>query len=160
MLGTASSFSVFVENDFGANGSDCEGRIACGGGANLGEMEFYSTNSSEYASVIVGRGPLQQFDSNNKIFVVGTKVKDSDIKVNGTVYKKDLIDFSTEFSYLRNTSLNLAAKENGTVNIEILGANILLSAEQIVITILQLIHLFLIQISVLLISKFQRILIV
>lgn len=118
LLGTASSFSVFVENDFGANGSDCEGRIACGGGANLGEMEFYSTNSSEYASVIVGRGPLQQFDSNNKIFVVGTKVKDSDIKVNGTVYKKDLIDFSTEFNYLRNTSLSLAAKENGTVNIE------------------------------------------
>lgn len=31
LLGTASSFSVFVENDFGANGSDCEGRIACGG---------------------------------------------------------------------------------------------------------------------------------
>lgn len=118
LLGTASSFSVFVENDFGANGSDCEGRIACGGGANLGEMEFYSTNSSEYASVIVGRGPLQQFDSNNKIFVVGTKIKDSDIKVNGTVYKKDLIDFSTEFNYLRNTSLSLAAKENGTVNIE------------------------------------------
>lgn len=118
LLRTASSFSVFVENDFGANGSDCEGRIACGGGANLGEMEFYSTNSSEYASVIVSRGPLQQFDSNNKIFVVGTKVKDSDIKVNGTVYKKDLIDFSTEFNYLRNTSLSLAAKENGTVNIE------------------------------------------
>lgn len=117
LLGTASSFSVFMENDFGANGSDCEGRIACGGGANLGRMEFYSTNRGDYASVVVGRGPLQQLDSGNRIFVVGTQVKDEDIKVNGTVYHEDLIDFNSEFNYLRQVSKSLAAKGNGTVSI-------------------------------------------
>ena len=37
LLGTATLFSVFVENDFSGNGSDCEGRLAVGGGANLSD---------------------------------------------------------------------------------------------------------------------------
>lgn len=118
LLGVASSFSIFIENDFGAHGSDCEGRIACGGGANLGKMEWYSTNTSQYASVIVGRGPLQQFDGGNRIFVASTQVKDSDIKVNGTIYKEDLIDFSKEFAYLRQVSKDLSKNQSGTVTIE------------------------------------------
>lgn len=58
MLGVASAFSVFVKNDFGANGSDCEGRIFAGHSANIGTMEYYSTARSSSASVIVGSGVL------------------------------------------------------------------------------------------------------
>ena len=41
-LGAASQFSVFLEGDFSANGSDCEGRLAAGGNANMGDPVSYS----------------------------------------------------------------------------------------------------------------------
>ena len=37
-LGVASLFSVFLRGDFDAEGSDCEGRLAAGGNANIGTM--------------------------------------------------------------------------------------------------------------------------
>lgn len=119
LLGIASAFSVFVENDFGCNGSDCEGRIACGGGANVGNFQWYSTSTkTNYASVIVGRGPLCNFDSGNRIFVVGTECPDNDIQVSGTVYKADLIDFESEFTKLRTISQDLKEETATAAKVE------------------------------------------
>ena len=102
LLGTASLFSVFVEGDFGANGSDCEGRLAAGGAANISTMTpFYHVGmefadyASEVAMVIVGEGPISNFTFQNEAAVViGKDMPDENVQLDSTpvLYRADLID--------------------------------------------------------------------
>lgn len=113
LLGVSSAFSVFLEKDFAANGSDCEGRIAVGGGANLGTMGGYSTGTKNNtgADVIIGNGPLTNFTTGDRIFVVENE--DAEISIIGDIRYKNLINFEKEFNSLRKTSLELAKNETG-----------------------------------------------
>lgn len=110
LLGVASAFSVFVEEDFGANGSDLEGRLFAGGSANIGAMEYYSTARSEYASVVIGNGTLSHFDVGERIFVFGTEA--TNLLQGKNLYQRDLINTEKVFSELRQTSSKLADMDN------------------------------------------------
>lgn len=118
LLGVASSFSVFLEEDFAADGSDCEGRIAVGGGANLGAMDGYSVGikNENGADVIVEDGPLTNFTTGDRIFVVENK--GAEIGISGDIRYEDLIDFNKEFNILREISLSLAENETGSYSID------------------------------------------
>lgn len=119
LLGVASYFSVFVENDFGANGSDCEGRLAAGGAANHSDMTphyhvgmEFADYASEVAMVIVGEGPISNFTfTNEAAVVIGADMPDENIQLENTpmLYRADLIDFDAEFAYLRDVSAKLGA---------------------------------------------------
>lgn len=115
LLGVASAFSVFVEEDFGANGCDCEGRIFAGHSANVGSVEAYSVADSAAASIIIGNGTLSNFDLGNHIFVYGSQ--GNSLLSGDNIYQTDLIDAKKEFERLREISLKLSEMENGTIEI-------------------------------------------
>lgn len=115
LLGVASAFSVFVEEDFGANGCDCEGRLFAGHSANVGSVEAYSVADSAAASIIIGNGTLSNFDLGNHIFVYGSQ--GSSLLSGDNIYQADLIDTEKEFERLRKISLKLSEMENGTIEI-------------------------------------------
>ena len=106
---------MFVEQDFGANGCDCEGRIFAGHSANVGNIEAYSVEDSAAASVIIGDGILSNFDLGNHIFVYGNQ--GSSLLSGDNIYQADLIDTEKEFERLRKISLRLSEMENGTIEI-------------------------------------------
>lgn len=114
-LGVASAFSVFVEEDFGANGCDCEGRIFAGRSANVGEATSYAVAEDSGASVIISDGILSNFDMGNRIFVYGSN---GETQLTGdNVYQVDLIAAHEEFENLREKSKKLSQKNNGEVKI-------------------------------------------
>lgn len=113
MLGVASAFSVFVEEDFGANGCDCEGRIYAGHSANVGESKYYSAAYDDGASVIIGDGTLSNFDIGHRIFVYGTNA--TNLLEGGQVYQTDLFDKEKVFKQLKRKSIELSYVENGYV---------------------------------------------
>lgn len=114
-LGVASAFSVFVEEDFGANGCDCEGRIFAGHSANVGEVTSYAVAEDSGASVIISDGILSNFDMGNRIFVYGSN---GETQLSGdNVYQADLIAAHEEFEKLREKSRKLSQKNNGEVKI-------------------------------------------
>ena len=115
LLGVASAFSVFVEEDFGANGCDCEGRIFAGHSANIGSIEAYSVADSAAASIIIGNGTLSNFDLGNHTFVYGSQ--GNSLLSGDNIYQADLIDTEKEFERLRKISLKLSKMENGTIEI-------------------------------------------
>lgn len=110
LLGIASQFAVFVEEDFGANGSDCEGKIFVGGSANLGTATWYSAaRVGVEASVIVQGKVLKNFDSGDRIFVAG---EDTDVQIQSEhVIRGNVIDTEKEFAKLREVSTNLSTQE-------------------------------------------------
>lgn len=115
LLGVASAFSVFVEEDFGANGCDCEGRIFAGHSANVGEATSYAVVEDSGASVIISDGVLFNFDKGNRIFVYGSN---GETQLTGdNVYQADLIAAHEEFEKLREKSRKLSQKNNGEVKI-------------------------------------------
>lgn len=115
LLGVASAFSVFVEEDFGANGCDCEGRIFAGHSANVGEATSYAVAEDSGASVIISDGILFNFDKGNRIFVYGSN---GETQLTGdNVYQADLIAAHEEFEKLREKSRKLSQKNNGEVKI-------------------------------------------
>lgn len=110
-LGAASQFSVFLHDDFAAHGSDCEGRLAAGGNANMGDPVSYSVGAklpenSKAAKVVVGGNTLQNFQPDNKNFVMGSEGTISQEIINHMndgqceVYVGKLIDFDKEFQLL------------------------------------------------------------
>lgn len=119
-LGVASQFSVFLREDFAAEESDCEGRLAVGGNANIGSFLNYSvgakfTGSESAAHVVVGGDTLTQFSPGTNNFVVGTAVNVDDALINGTgcsVYEGSLFDFDAAFDLLEERSAELAAMES------------------------------------------------
>ncbi len=123
-LGIASTFSVFVQEDFTADGSDCEGRLGAGGNANLGEVTpNYSVGAkleenANFAEVVVGGDTLVNFQPDGKKFVVGTATNVGqtilDYAKNGqsAVYEGQLIDFDKEFELLTQRSEALASYED------------------------------------------------
>lgn len=111
LLGVASAFAVFVEEDFGANGSDCEGRIFAGHSANVGTARGYAVAEVDGASVIIGNGELSGFDIGNRTFVYGTEGTSS---LQGErIYQADLIDTAKEFEALREKSVALSQLTEG-----------------------------------------------
>ena len=125
-LGIASQFSVFVHEDFEVDGSDCEGRLAAGGNANMGNTTpNYSVaakvDDTEVAHVVVGGDQLRNFQpGGDRNFVIGTAgTIDDDLiqqAINGQdhIYEGQLIDFDKEFAFLESRSKQLAAMENNT----------------------------------------------
>lgn len=122
-LGVASQFSVFVREDFTAIASDCEGRLAAGGSANLGETPgAYEASSktdpeSNFANVVIGGSTLRNFQASNMKFVCPddasiddtiTTFMDNDMC---SVYHGQLFDFDEVFSMLEERSAYLAEKE-------------------------------------------------
>ncbi|MGB4091840.1 MAG: choice-of-anchor A family protein, partial [Ruminococcus flavefaciens] len=118
-LGAASQFSVFLHDDFAAYGSDCEGRLAAGGNANVGDPVSYSVGARlpegfSAAQIVVGGDTLTNFQPENKKFVVGSKGNISPEILNHMndgqteVYIGKLIDFDKEFALLRERSEYLA----------------------------------------------------
>lgn len=111
ILGLAQEFAVFVEEDFGANGADCEGRLFVGGSANLGNMQWYSTKRvGSAASAIIQGNTLKNFDSGDRIFVVGENTN-VEIQSNNIVRAK-LIDTEKEFENLREVSKQWSTMES------------------------------------------------
>ncbi len=130
-LGIASTFSVFVQEDFTADGSDCEGRLGAGGNANLGEMTpNYSVGAKleedvNYAKVVIGGDTLVNFQPDGKKFVVGTATNVGqtilDYAKNGQaeIYEGQLIDFDKEFELLTQRSEEMASLEdNATLEMD------------------------------------------
>lgn len=129
-LGVASLFSVFLRGDFDAEGSDCEGRLAAGGNANIGTMANYSVGArleEEFsaAQVVIGGDTLTNFQPNGKKFVVGEvgTVDDVILEYHNIglceLYEGELIDFDKEFALLNERSRTLAESEENaelTVN--------------------------------------------
>lgn len=114
-FGVASAFSVFVEEDFGANGCDCEGRVFAGHSANVGEATSYAVAEDSGASVIISDGILFNFDKGNRTFVYGSN---GETQLTGdNVYQVDLIAAHEEFEKLREKSRKLSQKNNGEVKI-------------------------------------------
>lgn len=119
-FGVASQFSVFLREDFAAEESDCEGRLAVGGNANIGTFLNYSvgakfTGSSDAAHVVVGGDTLTQFSPGTNNFVVGTALNVDDAILNGTgcsVYEGQLFDFDEAFALLEERSAELAQMES------------------------------------------------
>lgn len=128
-LGTASQFSVFLHDDFAAYGSDCEGRLAAGGNANLGDPVSYSVGArleegTKVAQIVVGGDTLTNFQPQDKRFVMGKKGNVSQEILSHVadgqteLYVGKLIDFDAEFSLLRERSRYLAAQiPNATLEI-------------------------------------------
>ncbi len=123
-LGIASQFSVFLQGDFTAIGSDCEGRLAAGGSANLNPDNMaYSAGSrvekdTAKAHVIIGGDTLKNFDPGQRNFVVpeGATVSD-DIygqvnTGNCKLYRGQLIDFDEEFKKLIQKSQDISKLES------------------------------------------------
>lgn len=123
-LGLASAFTFFLQNDLNIDTCDIEGRIAVGGGANLTEnapnydvgKKIIQQNVNA-AHVVVGRGPLKNFNTGFKNCVIGSGVLNesveskffaNDSKV--VVYRGDIIDFEEEFVLLRNKTLEYSRK--------------------------------------------------
>ncbi len=118
-LGVASQFSVFVEGDFKAEGSDCEGRLAAGGSANLGtSTPSYSVGAkldeeTTAAQVIIGGNTLQHFEPDNITFVAPLNAEIEPVIMNymsnGSckVYSGELFDFAEQFALLRERSTYL-----------------------------------------------------
>ena len=129
-LGVASQFSVFVEGDFKAEGSDCEGRLAVGGSANLGtSTPSYSVGAkidedTTAAKVVIGGDTLQHFEPNNVTFVAPLNAEIEPIIMsymsNGSckVYSGKLFDFAEQFALLRERSTYLKGlSENAELEI-------------------------------------------
>ena len=110
LLGIASQFAVFVEEDFGANGSDCEGKIFVGGSANLGTATWYSAaRMGAEASIIVQGKVLKNFDTGDRIIVAG---EDTDVQIESEhVVRGNVVDTEKEFTRLREVSTNLSTQE-------------------------------------------------
>lgn len=129
-LGAASQFSVFVEGDFTAEGSDCEGRLAAGGSANLGKSTpSYSVGAkldenTTAAKVVIGGNTLQHFEPNNINFVAPLNAEIEPVIMNymsnGSckVYSGKLFDFAEQFALLRQRSTYLKGlSENAELEI-------------------------------------------
>jgi choice-of-anchor A domain-containing protein len=121
-LGAASQFSVFLHDDFAAHGSDCEGRLAAGGNANLGDPVSYSVGAkleegTKAAQIVVGGDTLKNFQPDEKHFVVGSEGTISDEirhfadEGQCEIYVGQLIDFDKEFELLRERSKYLSELE-------------------------------------------------
>ena len=122
-LGAASQFSVFLNGDFNANQSDCEGRLAAAGNANLGEeTPYYSVGAKlegagDVAHVVIGGNTLTNFGANQKNFVMGENLtiggQVAEYMANGNcnVYVGELFSFEEEFQRLNNRSDMLAAED-------------------------------------------------
>ena len=129
-LGAASQFSVFLHDDFAAHGSDCEGRLAAGGNANMGDPLAYSVGAkvesgSKAAKVVVGGDTLKNFQPDDKRFVVGSngsisrEIIDHENAGQCEIYVGDLIDFDAEFDLLRKRSKYLSELEpNASLGID------------------------------------------
>jgi len=115
ILGVASAFSIFVEEDFGANGCDCEGRIYAGHSANVGESRYYSTIYDNGASVVIGDGILSNFDTGHRIFVYGTH--GTNLLEGGQVYQADLFDKEETFRQLKRKSIELSYYKAGEIRV-------------------------------------------
>lgn len=125
-LGVASQFSVFVEGDFKAEGSDCEGRLAAGGSANLGtSTPSYSVGAkldeaTTAAQVVIGGNTLQHFEPNNITFVAPLNAEIEpvimDYMSNGSckIYSGKLFDFAEQFALLRERSTYLKELSENT----------------------------------------------
>lgn len=128
-LGVASQFSVFLNGDFTALGSDCEGRLAAAGSANLGdETPSYSVGAKladgneNVAHVVIGGQVLKNFQPNQMNFVAPL---DADVQQifldymeNGDckVYEGELFSFEDEFKKLNERSFYLKnLEENATL---------------------------------------------
>ena len=121
-LGAASQFSVFLHDDFSAHGSDCEGRLAAGGNANMGDPVSYSVGAkleegTKVAQIVVGGDTLKSFQPDGKRFVVGSEgIISDEIKHFADdgqceIYVGKLIDFDKEFELLRERSKYLTELE-------------------------------------------------
>lgn len=121
-LGAASQFSVFLHDDFSAHGSDCEGRLAAGGNANMGDPVSYSVGAkleegTKAAQIVVGGDTLQNFQPDEKRFVVGSEgtiseeIKHFADENQCEIYVGKLIDFDKEFELLRERSKYLTELE-------------------------------------------------
>ena len=121
VLGIASQFCIFLEDDFKSHDSDAEGRIAVGGGANLspyigwdyevGKGDYNTGESLEsllgdsgYAHLIINNGPVRQLNTDNRqIFWIGDGVDMNDTATNYRKYglyqdAKDQFFQSSDFS--------------------------------------------------------------
>lgn len=129
-LGVASQFSVFVEGDFTAEGSDCEGRLAAGGSANLGtSTPSYSvgaklTEGTTAAQVVIGGNTLQHFEPNNMTFVAPLNAEIEPVIMSYMsndsckVYSGELFNFAEQFALLRERSTYLKGlSENAELEI-------------------------------------------
>ncbi|MCR5599116.1 MAG: choice-of-anchor A family protein [Ruminococcus sp.] len=125
-LGAASQFSVFLHDDFAAHGSDCEGRLAAGGNANMGAPVSYSVGAkveegSKAAKVVVGGNTLQNFQPDDKRFVVGSSDHVSQEIIDHAkagqceIYVGQLIDFDAEFALMKARSKYLTDLEPNAV---------------------------------------------
>lgn len=113
ILGIASAFGVFAKEDVGFNGCDLEARLACGGNANIGAMEYYSTARCGGASVICQGDTLTNFDTGDRLFAVGPDTK---VNINTTnIVRGNWIDFEKEFDRLEEISWNFIKENNGSV---------------------------------------------
>lgn len=125
-LGVASQFSVFVEGDFTAEGSDCEGRLAAGGSANLGtSTPSYSVGAKldediTAAQVVIGGNALQHFEPNNINFVAPLNAEIEPVIMNYMsnglckIYSGKLFDFAEQFALLRERSTYLKGLSENT----------------------------------------------
>ena len=128
-LGAASQFSVFLHDDFAAHGSDCEGRLAAGGNANMGDPVSYSVGAkipdgSKAAKIVIGGDTLKNFQPDDKRFVMGSEgsiSKEITDHMNAgqcEVYVGKLIDFDAEFNLLNERSSYLnGLKPNANLGI-------------------------------------------
>jgi len=113
ILGIASAFGVFAKENVGFNGCDLEARLACGGSANIGTMEYYSTTHCGGASVICQGDTLTNFDTGDRLFAVGPDTK---VNINTTnIVRGSWIDFEKEFDRLEEISWNFTNENNGNV---------------------------------------------
>ena len=147
VLGIASQFCIFLEDDFKSHDSDAEGRIAVGGGANLspyigwdyevGKGDYNTGESLEsllgdsgYAHLIINNGPVRQLNTDNRqIFWIGDGVDMNDTATNYRKYglyqdAKDQFfqssDFSVadQFALLQKNSQKLSRqKATGTFSV-------------------------------------------
>jgi choice-of-anchor A domain-containing protein len=115
---------VFLNGDFEANESDCEGRLAAAGNANMGdETPYYSVgakleNAGDLAQVVIGGDTLVNFGAGGKNFVMGEYLTVSgeieSYMENGNckVYVGELFDFEEEFQRLNDRAQFLIEQEN------------------------------------------------
>ncbi|MBQ6942878.1 MAG: choice-of-anchor A family protein, partial [Ruminococcus sp.] len=123
-LGAASQFSVFLNGDFEADQSDCEGRLAAAGNANMGpETPYYSVgakleNAGDIAHVVIGGDTLINFSAGSKNFVMGEKLtvggEIATYMENGNckVYVGELFDFEEEFQRLNDRAEFLTEQDD------------------------------------------------
>ncbi|MDE6780897.1 MAG: choice-of-anchor A family protein [Ruminococcus sp.] len=124
-LGEASQFSVFVHGDFTAEGSDCEGRIAAGGSANLNdELPFYSVGAKvkeqqpDVAHIVVGGDSLKNFEVSSLNMVappdaaIDTRIMEYNENGNCKVYQGELFDFDETFRHLAEQSAYVSEQKD------------------------------------------------